>query len=409
MTDQLSISLRPAKFSRVVGQDIAVRLFQQMVARDYLPRCIMISGPPGVGKTSLARIWAALVNCDSRTQDLEPCGECFHCKSIMAGESSIVVEVESATHRKVEEIDEVRKIVTYHVPAGKRRVVIMDEFHTVSDTAQESLLHVLEANSLDTTFVLTTTDLKGIEEAILSRSFPIALNGISPQDREALIRQYFTDYSVQADDAVVSMVARAPYGLRSIWQLIDKLRLEFGDKPITLEAAQDVLGLATGIRLEAVIAASQRSLSGLLGAAAPIQKSGCTWVTFLDALFAFAEDAVVLHESGELRTSSGVSESFLSAPSWTKADCLAFVRAYFDLANLDWKSGLVRLYSVMNAPAQVAPLPSNTIAEVVIQAPGSPVAATSPARPATALELLNQDPVWALIGRNIGKRVVEVA
>lgn len=377
-----------------------VRLLQAVVAKREkmsVPRCILLSGPCGIGKTTLGRLFAALVNCDAPTPEWEPCGACYHCTSILASESSIVLEVEAATHRKVEDMDEVRKLVSYVVPQGKRRVVIIDEFHTISDTAQESLLHLLESHALDTTFVLTTTKIKAINDAILSRVLPIALNDIALEDRVALVRQYFNDYGIKIDDRVIPVIAQARYGLRSVWQLVDKLKLDFGDKEIAYESALDVLGLVGGERLEAVVSYAVKSLVGVVDRGQRLQKSGVEWATLLDALFSFAEDSIILIESGEVRAQSGVSEKFVESTPWSKGQCLALIEAFHELSLLDWKTGVPRLYSVMHQPVASA-----TVAAPQASAPVQKKVLTLP-------DKLNADPVWALICKNIGGRIVDAA
>ncbi len=394
-TGQLSIALRPRRFSRIVGQEMPVRLLRAMVDKQAIPRCVLLSGPCGVGKTTLARIFAAYVNCDNRQGD-EPCGECYHCQSIMNSQSSIVIECEAATHRKVEDMDAVRELVAYTVPEGKRRVVIVDEFHTVSDTAQESLLHLLEAHASDTTFVLTTTRKKSINDAILSRALPVPLNDISFEERVAIINQYFNDYGLQVDPGVTSVIARAKYGLRAVWQLVDKMKLDFDGKKIEYEQALDVLGLLGGARLEAVTAALARSLMGAVEKGGRLQKSGVEWTTLLDSLFMFAEDSIILTETGEVRPHSGVSEKFLESTPWSRFQCMTFMETYHELTLLDWKSGIPRAYAALNRTAAPAAVQSGTTV--------APVASKA----VSLVDKVNADPVWAQICRYLGGgRVVE--
>lgn len=392
----LSIALRPQLYSRVIGQEMPVRLLKAMVAKDSIPRCILLSGPTGVGKTTLARIFAASVNCDDRKADMEPCGACYHCKSILSSKSSIVLEVEAAVHRKVEDMDEVREVVSYIVPEGKRRIIIIDEFHTVSDTAQESLLHLSEAKALDTTFVLTTTRKDSINDAILSRSLKIALGGISPEERVALVTQYFNDFGLKVDSRVLPIIAQAPEGLRSVWQLVDKLKLDFGDKAIDFDTALDVLGLVGGERLEATIAASVKSLLATVERGNRLQKAGVEWSVLLNALFSFAEDSIILFEAGEIRCTSGASEAFLQSTPWEKGRCLTVLNSYHELSRLDWKTGLPKLYAMLHQSHY-----SVTISD------GLPAVAAPIKAPLSLADKLNSDPVWALICRNLGGRVVE--
>jgi DNA polymerase III subunit gamma/tau len=397
--EQLSISLRPKLFARVVGQDVAVRLLQQMVAKSYLPRCIVVSGPAGSGKTTLARIWAAIVNCENVANN-EPCGECQHCKAIFASESSLVYEVEAATHRKVEDMDDVRQAVSYAVPKGKRRVVIIDEFHAVSDTAQESLLHLLESIHTETTFILTTTESRKILKPIWSRSFPILLGPVGQEDRKALVDQYITDFGLQCEPGVSNLLSYAPHGMRSVWQLLDKLRVEFGADPITYDEAQFTLGIVAGVHLETFASSLHKSLATTFGCATKFQKSGADWGNFIETLFRLAEDFIVMYESGEFRITSGVSEDFLSTGAWSRAECLTFINSYSEIARLEWKTGVARLYALFQTPVPMVATQGS-----VEQPTGQP--STKPTK--TKAEILNSDPVWISIGRQVQKRVVEAS
>ena len=405
--DQLSISLRPKLFSRVVGQNVSVRLMQQMVAKSYFPKSILIVGPAGSGKTTLARIWAALVNCENPA-GLEPCGSCHHCRTIFDSESSLVYEVEAATHRKVEDMDDVRQAVAYAVPKGKRRVVIVDEFHAVSDTAQESLLHILESVTNETTFVLTTTEPRKILKPVWSRSFFIQLSPVSFEDRKTLVDQYIKDYQLQCDPQVSGLLSNAPYGMRSVWQLLDKLRVEFGSEPIPYDKAQTVLGLVAGHRLESFASGLHKSLTATLESSTEFLKSGADWQNFIETLFRLAEDFIVMYESGEIRITSGVSEEFVMSGAWTRADCLSFINIYSELARLDWKTGVPRIYSLFQTVHVASTAPATV--NLVSGAEGG-VGGLTPATPSirTKAEILSADPVWVSIGKHIHKRVVESA
>ena len=134
---------RPAEFSEVKGQEHIVTTLQNQIKANRIGHAYLFCGTRGTGKTSIAKIFAKAVNCESPV-DGSPCGECATCKSIAAGTSMNVIEIDAASNNGVDNIREIRENVAYSPTEGKYKVYIIDEVHMLSIGAFNALLKTLE-------------------------------------------------------------------------------------------------------------------------------------------------------------------------------------------------------------------------------------------------------------------------
>ena len=178
----LALKYRPRTFASVVGQPHVTPVLQAMVRSGEVVPSYVFAGAHGTGKTSTARIFAAALNCPSRSEG-DACGECESCRAITQGSSGAVLEVDAASTGGVADVERIREICL-HVPSAPFRVVIFDEAHSMSREAYNALLKMLEEPPARTVFVLVTTEPGKILKTVRSRSLPFQFRPV-PLDKVA--------------------------------------------------------------------------------------------------------------------------------------------------------------------------------------------------------------------------------
>ncbi len=161
---------RPRTFADVVGQEEIVRALTNAVTADRLAHAYLFSGPRGVGKTTTARLLAAAINCNNSDRPTAtPCGTCASCTEVLEGRSIDTLEIDGATHGKVDQARDLIEIVSYAPSRDRRKVFIIDEVHAISSAAFQALLKTLEEPPAHAVFILATTERHKIPATILSR------------------------------------------------------------------------------------------------------------------------------------------------------------------------------------------------------------------------------------------------
>ncbi|MFV9673175.1 MAG: DNA polymerase III subunit gamma/tau, partial [Acidimicrobiia bacterium] len=162
---------RPQRFDEVIGQDHVVGTLSREVTDEKVAHAYLFAGPRGTGKTTTARLLAKSLNCTNRTVGAEPCNECDSCIGITEGTSLDVIELDAASHNKVEDVREIRvNVGTVAAAEGARRIYILDEAHMLSRAAGNALLKTLEEPPEHVVFVLATTEPYKLLDTIRSRS-----------------------------------------------------------------------------------------------------------------------------------------------------------------------------------------------------------------------------------------------
>jgi DNA polymerase-3 subunit gamma/tau len=232
----LARRFRPQTFDDVEGQRHVVTALRNALRLGRVPHAILLAGPRGVAKTTLARILARALNCDEGPTE-KPCGRCTPCLEIAAGTSLDVQEIDAASNTGVDNVREIRESVRYAAAPGKHRIFIIDEVHMLSTAAFNALLKTLEEPPDRSLFIFATTDPQKIPVTVLSRVQRFDLRRLSNAELLALLRKICSADAIEAPEPVLRAIAREADGSgRDALTLLDRLTSALGQKLALPEA-----------------------------------------------------------------------------------------------------------------------------------------------------------------------------
>ena len=233
---------RPLVFEDVKGQDHIVTTLRNQIKNGRIGHAYLFCGTRGTGKTTAAKIFAKAVNCES-PRDGSPCGECPMCRSIAAGTSMNVMEIDAASNTGVDNIRQIIEEVSYPPTEGKYKVYIMDEAHMLSEGARNALLKTLEEPPSYVIFILATTELHRIPITIMSRCQRYDFRRMSIDTITARMQELMEAEGYDADEKALRFVAKTADGsMRDGLSLLDKC-VAFGySEKLTYERALEILG-----------------------------------------------------------------------------------------------------------------------------------------------------------------------
>ena len=267
---------RPQRFDEVVGQDHVVGTLTREVTDNKVAHAYLFAGPRGTGKTTSARLLAKSLNCTNRGAEGEPCNECVSCLGITEGTSLDVIELDAASHNKVEDVREIRvNVGTVAAAEGAHRVYILDEAHMLSRAAGNALLKTLEEPPEHVVFVLATTEPYKLLDTIRSRSQRFDFHPVSS---ETLVK-HLSDISKRegfaTDAAGLSMIATHARGsVRDAMSLLEQVAA-LGGGVVSTEGVTRALGLADGDAFTGLVAAiSEQDAPAALGLVAQLASRG---------------------------------------------------------------------------------------------------------------------------------------
>lgn len=233
---------RPSEFEDVKGQDAIVTTLKNQIQTDRIGHAYLFCGTRGTGKTTVAKIFAKAVNCQHPVEG-SPCGQCDMCRSIAAGTSMNVIEIDAASNNGVDNIREIREEVAYRPTEGRYKVYIIDEVHMLSIGAFNALLKTLEEPPEYVIFILATTEAHKIPVTILSRCQRYDFKRISIETISGRLRELIEKENLDVEDKAVRYIARMADGsMRDALSLLDQCTAFYIGQRLTYDNVLEVLG-----------------------------------------------------------------------------------------------------------------------------------------------------------------------
>jgi DNA polymerase-3 subunit gamma/tau len=232
---------RPRKFSELVGQEHVVRALTNALDTGRMHHAYLFTGTRGVGKTTIARIFAKSLNCE-RGQSADPCGECSVCTAVDEGRFVDLLEIDAASNTGVDDVREVIENAQYAPSRGRFKVYLVDEVHMLSKNAFNALLKTLEEPPPHVKFLLATTDPQKLPVTVLSRCLKFNLKRLLPEQISGQMRHILGAENIVYEDSAIGELARAADGsLRDGLSLLDQA-IAYGGGALHADDVRTMLG-----------------------------------------------------------------------------------------------------------------------------------------------------------------------
>ena len=293
---------RPRNFEQLVGQAHVARALVNALDADRLHHAFLFSGTRGVGKTTLARILAKCINCETGVTS-KPCGECGACVEIDEGRFVDLLEVDAASRSKVDETRDLMDNVQFTPARGRYKVYLIDEVHMFSEKSFNALLKTLEEPPPHVKFLLATTDPQKLPITVLSRCLKFDLKRLPADDIAAHLERILAEESIGFETAALGLVARAADGsMRDALSLLDQA-VAYGAGTVTEEETRAMLGTVDRSRvIELLDAIAAHDAAGAMDVVAAIANDAA------DCSDVLAEMVNTLHRVAVLQAVPGAAE-----------------------------------------------------------------------------------------------------
>lgn len=322
----LAARYRPQTFAEVAGQPLAATALSRAAATDRVAPAYLLSGTRGIGKTTIARIFAKALNCEHAPVN-EPCNECAQCRHITAGNHVDVNEIDGASNTGVDDVRALRETIGFVPMEGRYKIFIIDEAHMLSKNAFNALLKTLEEPPRHTVFIFATTEAHRFPATIISRCQHFVFRHLPEQAIFEHLIKILGREGKEYDETAVRLLARRGAGsVRDSMSLLDQA-LALASGRLDSATVQEALGLAGQEMFAQLLKLiSACDCGGILELTGKLLASGIDVGFFTRELGAILRNLFLIRQSGEaiLGTLAGITEdekSFLTghAPLFSPA------------------------------------------------------------------------------------------
>jgi DNA polymerase-3 subunit gamma/tau len=298
----LARKYRPQKFADVIGQDHVVRTLKNALEQQRIAHGYIFSGHRGIGKTTIARILAMALNCQSSDHPVaEPCGVCDSCREIRDGSVGAmdVIEIDAATNRGIEEVRGIIATATAEPARDRYRIFILDEAHQVTDAAFNALLKTLEEPPPWVVFMMATTQPEDIPQTIRSRCQHFSFHAVRFEEIVNHLRQISLTESLMVDEDALALLAEAGDGsMRDALSIMDQAISCCGDQ-LTADVVRGLVGNVSTEVLERVMnAVHENSSDEVLQIVDKLMVEGQSATHFARQTVRFLRNALVAKVAG---------------------------------------------------------------------------------------------------------------
>nr|WP_314118914.1 DNA polymerase III subunit gamma/tau [uncultured Campylobacter sp.] len=248
----LALKYRPKSFEQLIGQDAVAKSLAHALDSGRLSHAYLFSGLRGSGKTSTARIFAKALLCDKGPTG-KPCEVCDNCVMANEGRHIDIIEMDAASHRKIDDIRELIEQTKYHPASARFKIFIIDEVHMLTKEASNALLKTLEEPPSYVKFILATTDPLKLPVTVLSRTQHFRFKPIAKSAVVAHLEQILKTENIAYEEGALEILARSGSGsLRDTLTLLDQAII-FSREGITQHAIADMLGLLDPVKIGEIL------------------------------------------------------------------------------------------------------------------------------------------------------------
>lgn len=234
---------RPSNFDEVVGQQPIIQTLKNAIVQNRIAHAYLFCGPRGTGKTSIAKIFAKMLNCEDESN--KPCGKCTNCKMVQNGSHPDIIEIDAASNNGVDEVRNLIDKVKYTPMQGKYKVYIIDEVHMMTTGAFNALLKTIEEPPAHVVFILATTEPNKVIPTIISRCQRFDFNKVSQKDIEKRLSIVCKEEKIEIDPEAISLIAQlADGGMRDSLSILDQC-IAYCSSNITVDNVREIYGVLT--------------------------------------------------------------------------------------------------------------------------------------------------------------------